>query len=587
VNKAQQYQTTLFSLLVSSVFIFSVFYSQQSPGGEGLRIPYNNWVWIFAIITICAAVFQIILKREIVLPKYWLALAALPLGMILSGFIIDTTKPTQWLFKMGYVSAGYGFLIGLFQFHFKRRHIETILYTLCMAATIHSLIGATQILGWHFSSYIPRTLENAPISFFQQINVHASFLITAFFTACYLATSPSIKQRAITYKLIILLTILTTTTTLLAIGSRTTLVVFTVSAPLMLIARYSLFKKYRNFSLFLAVTFLIGLAAGSFLSDGLAKYETKLDTQRSHARTYIYDLSWQIFKQQPLLGHGLGSFEKVFQEAKTDYPHSDKMGGQRYSHPHNEMLLWMIESGVLSIIGIFIALISTLFMLFGLGWRRAGAYLALIFPISFHTQVELPFYLSSALWFLWLSLLYIIHSHSTTVHRVNLSRASQRLTITASIVISSLLIGFFIHALVSLTGIVKYISEKNTDFSKLSAAHSNIYYQDLAQNITLSTLLYADISTSEQNYTQLYINWAEQHLISYPVTSVYTDLALAYYYIGKKQQALELIRKAAQIYPATVSITQRLQEIELNLDISEFKQKIKTGVKHSQGLATP
>ena len=100
MNKAQQNQSTLFNLLVLAVFIFAVFYPQESPGGEGLRIPYNNWVWIFAILCICAAIFKIILKKLIVLPHYWLEIAALPLGLMISGFIIDSSKPTLWLFKI-------------------------------------------------------------------------------------------------------------------------------------------------------------------------------------------------------------------------------------------------------------------------------------------------------------------------------------------------------------------------------------------------------------------------------------------------------------------------------------------------------
>ena len=586
MNKAQQNQSTLFSLLVSAVFIFAVFYPQESPGGEGLRIPYNNWVWIFAILGICAAIFQIILKKLIVLPHYWLGIAALPLGLMISGFIIDSSKPTLWLFKIAYVVGGYCFFISLFQFNFTRREIENILYTLCCAAMAHSAIGATQIMGWHFSSFIPRTTFDVPISFFQQVNVHGSFLISAFLIACYLATTPSIKHRPLGYKLIILLTIAATTTTLLAVGSRTTLVAFMVCAPLIVAGRLQKFKQHRQLAKALCLAFVVGLSAGGGLSDGLAKYETKLDAQKTSARIYIYDLSWQIFKQKPLLGHGLGSFERVFQEAKIGYQHSAKMGSQRYGHPHNEMLLWMIESGITAIVGILIAALVTLKALFNLGWRRAATYTALIFPISFHTQTELPFYLSSALWFLWLSLLYIIHCHRAYKYPVTLSIAAQTLISTVSIVLSCLFIGFLIHTLVALSGIVKYVREKDTDFSKLAPAHANIYHQDLAQHIQLTTLLYIDIATGGEKYADLYIQWAKSYLINNPVTNVINDLTLAYYYLGERDKALNIIEKGSRMYPSTAAISDRLADIKGKKPIEQFKQKIKTDARQSRDPAT-
>ena len=98
---------------ISSVLIFSTFYSQLSPGGEGLAIAYNGVVWITAVIVICAGIFQILLKSTITTPKYWLGMAALPLGILISGFIIEPSKPIEWLIRIGYVFGGYLFFIAL------------------------------------------------------------------------------------------------------------------------------------------------------------------------------------------------------------------------------------------------------------------------------------------------------------------------------------------------------------------------------------------------------------------------------------------------------------------------------------------
>ena len=587
MDKSLQRQSFIFCCLICSVFVLSPFYSQQSPGGEGLSIPYNNWVWICAIFVICSGVFQILLKRVIILPQYWLALAALPIGFIVSGFINESEKPTQWLFRMSYVIGGYLFIVALYQFELKRRALENILYALCAAAVLHSLIALSQVQGWYFTSYIPHTTNNAPISIFQQINVHASFLTTAFFVALYLGTCPSLKKRHYAYKLLLLITITCTSAMLLGISSRTTLVAFSISLPLIIIARYTAFKHNKVFSIMLLSAFIIGISGGVVLSQGFAKYETKLDTQRAHARTYIYDLSWQTFKQAPYFGHGLGSFEQVFQEAKIDYPHSDKIGGQRFSHPHKELLFWMIEGGISSLTGIFIALLGSALALLKLGWRRALSYCALIFPISFHTQVELPFYLSSALWFLWLTLLFLIHNHQVKRYKANLSAATTKLILYCSLSLGALLVGFFLHTTIALQGLVTFMRNPQVGYSYLQSANSNLYYQDLAYNIQLTTLLYRDIALGTNEMTTVYIEWAEQYIIKHPVTSTMKNLALAYVYLGEREKALKTIRRAARMYPVTTEIIERLADIEENKTIDQFKQKIQTHVTRSQAQATP
>jgi O-antigen polymerase len=584
---AQSKQSLLFGLLISSTLIASTFYSQVSPGGEGLLIPYNSWTWICAIVVICSGVFQIIIKNTIVLPKYWLYIAALPLGIIISGFIIDSTKPVEWLIKIGFVLGGYLFLIALFQFKLSRRTINNILYGICFSAILHSFITYTQVMGWQISRLIPNSADNSPISLFQQININATYLTTSFFVALYLASCAGIASKHLLLKISLVVTVFATTAVLLSISSRTTLVAFSVSMPLIIYARYSQFKLNKALSMTLIAAFILGICAGANLSKGFAKYETKLDTQRQHARTYIYDLSWQIFKQKPLLGHGLGSFEQVFQEAKIDYPDSDKLGAQRFSHPHNELLIWLIEGGIVSLIGILIALIATLLALFSLGIKRGFTYLALLFPISFHTQVELPFYLSSALWFVWITILFLIHNHQTIEKKTQLSHALKKLISVSTVVISALLIAFLIHTLASLAGITRIMFYKNVPLSSLTTAKNNMYFQSLALQFEFTGFLYHDIATGNTTATQQFIQWAEPYITTRPDPGLINNLALAYRHLEASDKALALMSKAAKMYPKTATIQQRYLEIKNNVPISQFSQQITTFAERNQSQATP
>ena len=584
--KAQQRLALLFTLLISSVFILTPFYSQNSPGGEGLNIPYNSLVWLAAVVVICAASFQFLLKTTLILPRYWLAIAALPIGLIFSGFIVETVLPTQWLFRIGYVLGGFLFFIALFQFELKRRHIENILYGVCLAATVHSLIAFTQTMGWHFS-LIPRTASNAPISIFQQVNVHASYLITGFLLALYLASCPSIKGRHWAFKLLLIATVLCTIAMLLNISSRASLVAFAVATPLLIFARFRAFQLQQRFSLMLITAFMCGLLAGSIQFGGIAKYESKIDNQRVHARTYIYDLSWQLVKQKPLFGHGLGSFKQVFQEAKIDYPDSDKLGPAPYTHPHNELLFWLIESGLISLLGIIIALATTLVAMFKLGWRRGMSYFALLFPISFHSQVELPFYHSSALWFLWIFFLFMIHTHTGSNRQVLLSAAADKLLKLISTMSCIGLITFLLHSLISLSGVVHFMHGGKMQYSYLKTATNNLYYQELAHNISFTRGLYIDIALGEKKRTANYINWAEANLVNNPIPSTINNLALAYVYTEQFELALALMQKAIKMYPATPAVIQRNQEIQQGLEIVDFKSDKQTAADRNPVRAKP
>ncbi len=573
-------QAIFFIIIICCTFVFSTFYSQQSPGGEGLFIPYNNWSWISAILVICAASFQVLIKKQIYLPRYWFAIAALPIGLLISGFIVGIIAPTQWLFRIGYVVAGFLFFISLFQFKLTRRQVENVLFTLCFAATVHSFVAYTQITGWYLTALIPQTISNAPISIFQQVNVHASYLITSFFIALYLATSPSIKHRSIALKIVLILCIFSTTTLLLTIGSRTTLVAFLVSTPLIVISRFSQFKKLKILNAMLLIAFVSGIAGGNHLSEGFDRYQTKLQRDTGNARLYIYELSWQTFKQKPIFGYGLGSFEKVFQEEKVNYPDAKELGTQRYSHPHNELFFWMIESGVISLIGILIAAIATFVAVFKTSWKRGCGYVALIFPISFHTQVELPFYHSAALWFLWLTLLYICHSHQVRAFNVSLSKTGNKFITFTTISLGTLIIAFFLHSIISLLGIVDFIRSPNVKYASLEAGRNNLYFQDISHNLFSTSILYQSIAKGDKRYIADYIRWANDYLEKTPATDTLNNLALAYAYIEDYDKAIEVAQKAYDIYPANTEIEQRLVELKARLPISQFKQKIQLPVSH-------
>ncbi|EPJ51892.1 MAG: hypothetical protein OFPI_15790 [Osedax symbiont Rs2] len=277
----------------------------------------------------------------------------------------------------------------------------------------------------------------------------------------------------------------------------------------------------------------------------------------------------------------------MFQEAKIDYPDSEKLGPAPYTHPHNEILYWLIESGLTSLLGIIIALSATVVALLKLGWRSGLTYTALLFPISFHTQVELPFYHSSALWFLWIFLLFMVYRHTSYNRTVLLSSAADKLLKGVTAISCISLIAFFLHSLISLSGLVHFIYGGKTQYSYLKVASYNLYYQDLAYNVSLTRGLYIDIALGEKSRAINYINWAETDLVNNPIPSTINNLALAYVYTQQPKLALALMQKAIKMYPASKEVIQRYREVQQGLEISDFKRDVKSDAGRSQGQANP
>jgi len=120
-------------------------------------------------------------------------------------------------------------------------------------------------------------------------------------------------------------------------------------------------------------------------------------------RLSFIQASIHLWGQSPWWGHGLGTFsEKIvpvfvhMMEAGLPLRYTPNLG-----HPHNEVLLWAVETGaigVLCILGPWVLVVG--WHLRQLGWNGL-AWLSSLFPISLHLLTEFPFHSSTAHIWLW------------------------------------------------------------------------------------------------------------------------------------------------------------------------------------------
>ncbi|WP_170167530.1 PglL family O-oligosaccharyltransferase [Amphritea balenae] len=564
-------------LLIALLFLPASFFFQPNLGGEGLSISHNITVWIAAVLTISSATLLILKQQILYYPKMLLALAAVPVSLILLGFIVDSFLPGEWLFRQLYILGGFLFLLALFQFNFSPRNIETALLIFLVAAIVHALYGISQI---YWPKIIPtlRTPSNGtPYSIFQQINLHASFQATALLVSLYLLSRPLCRFSALKTRpaslLIILSTVFLSSFIVAYSGSRVGLLSATVGVIIMLLCFWRIYLTRKPL---MALIIIAVISATLLGSQGINRSAAKLDAlattnsegiavSGASSRVNIYAVALSLFKQEPFTGYGIGSFQKVWLDEKATYldKHPDALfPKERLSHPHNEFMFWLVEGGLIAITGILITLIAILYAALSCGWRRGTAYLALLLPIGLHTQVELPFYISNISWFMLLFLIFIVVRHHTKQRKIRLSRSAE---LTSGAAASLLLVGttvVMLQAIQANTSIVRFLQGRMAEPALLESALQSPVFRDTAEIHLMRTLLLRELNAGQGSFAPQFISWAEPVIEYKPITQLYIDLARAYLAVGQPEQALQTIRKGQRYYPALPEIASAAKQIE-------------------------
>ncbi|CAI1980594.1 PglL family O-oligosaccharyltransferase [Serratia proteamaculans] len=137
----------------------------------------------------------------------------------------------------------------------------------------------------------------------------------------------------------------------------------------------------------------------------------------NQARLAMLQDTLKMIAAHPLSGWGYGSFEYAFQHFRIEQvPPTQVLEIAR--HPHNEILYWWVEGGLVALLGISLLILGGGRLLlqairhdrraFSGGAVNAGEASALclaLLPMLVHTQLEYPFYLSAMHWMVFLLLL--------------------------------------------------------------------------------------------------------------------------------------------------------------------------------------
>ena len=539
-----------FYLLIGIVFLVAPFYTEPTIGGTGFHLPFNISIWLVAPWFMAAGVLLSMYSRVLRLPREWWLFIPFLLILILSG-LLNNDEPIVWLFRIGAVFGGALFLFALFQFNLSSKNVELALYCLLLAMFFHGLVAAVQTQ--EISYLLPWFLQSpngVPYGVFQQINIQSSYMATSLVIVTYLMSRPRFLVSRWPLKFALLVIIATSSYVIFSSGSRVGLLGVLLSLPIIAFVRRRQLARHKGFIL---ICLLVINSNAWNEQDGVSRSLVKIAdlTQNvQSARLAMYTIGTELVFQKPLLGHGIGSFNRVWAQQSGDfhnrYPNAVLPNSIVTIHPHNEFLYWLIEGGSIIVLGMILIIAAVGMALYQCGLSRGGAYLAMLIPITLHTQVELPFYGSSIHWFTWLFLLFLPLRHQVITYGIRLSRSAVALIYITSLSLSLLVSSLMLHTLRAQADIFRFLHGDRKP-PHLQIAINNLYFKPLAIEAAMRSTLYGGIQNDDEIFVREFVTWASKLK---PVISmtIYEDIAVAYNYLDYTSVDCKLVQVGSELY---------------------------------------
>ena len=532
-------------------FIAAPIYYHPNIGGEGLRIPNNVIVWGLACMLILFTSFRVgTASKNLVYPSGFKLVLLFPalvtLSQLLKGFDLSLSAVFTLLSLLILVL----FLLALFQYEIEQNVVNHILLVIVLSGLMQGLIGILQVHyynpGFH---YIPglEKVSPPPYGFFQQINNQITYQVTCLIVVFVLVGNGYLLNRGYLIRILTLIFVFLAAYLVSSSGSRIGIITLVVSLPLILYGQWPTTRKTKVALASVLLMFTFGGASGY---DGLEKVSQKLEISEqsysSSARLGILLVSLELLKDAPVNGHGLGSFESVWQYEKGHYlqQHPEARLIEDYvSHPHNEFVLWIVESGLIGLIGLLSLLLGIVLAFRSMEKRQISTYLALLLPIALHSQVELPYYTSAIHLFLSSFLIFLVMREN----KLSVLPIPSRLTKTLPIltfILFFVAMKFFSHT---------FLANREMGFThtpwNLPIATSSSYYSELAASIETKSKLHKALSAGDQGEVREFINWGTNAIKAEPSLQLFLFLANAYSSVRDKVGLCKTVTDGGKIYP--------------------------------------
>lgn len=558
VNTKKEKKINLaFTSIILILFLGAVNYiAFPSPGGVGLMIPSNTGVWILIVALITLSIYKITLSNSIKISKLTLPMMLTLSAMVLPGVFQAEGDTREVLLRISQVSGFFLLYVSFTQFKLSTRVVNNILYIILLSALIQIFFALGQL--YHNPETTPLLLmpylgiNNPPVGTLLQVNVMAIFMVTSLVISFYLLFQPSFYHQGLYKKTLLVAVILGGSYLIAIISSRAAFIALLLSMPLIIFAcRRRISKRKKWFSILILSCFF-GLSSGFYFSDensGLNKLEGKT----TESRTLAWKLSVQAIKENPILGYGLGGFTKAYFDQNEKYTKTLDENSYKsatfFTHPHNELLYWWVESGIIAALSILAFIIYFFRILFLTARKSALEHLSLLTPIAFHTQVSLPFYLSSLLMVIFIFILAISTKKTIKSYQFSLTSYFKNFILACSTLIFISYILFISETISGVETLKKISNSGSKNFHLLAKDINNPYWGGVVLTHAHAISMSNEYNKGNIEKAKNHLKWIEKKVLVHEDPSYYSLLLIGYKLFNDKEKYDTLISRLQNRYP--------------------------------------
>lgn len=284
----------------------------------------------------------------------------------------------------------------------------------------------------------------------------------------------------------------------------------------------------------------------------------------NHARWTMLRDTLAMIVAKPFLGWGYGGFEYSFQHFRINQT-PPTLVTEITRHPHNEILLWVAEGGVVGLVGVVLILAAGLRVIhqaihhdrlaFATGRRMAGLPTALciaLLPIAIHTQLEYPFYLSALHFVVLLLLLAMADRLSGGVQQRQVLPAKTGVMVAWGMALLALAVavvmGFALKGNLALAEVERFGMADVRPLKEMPAPSRWLHQERVAFDEQVHALLtYND--TRDERLLENYRQWAKAYLGRRIDKNVYANLIQILQHQGHDMQAEQFRQDAMRLFP--------------------------------------
>jgi O-antigen polymerase len=540
--EAHQKYSTSYLYSIAFLFLAAMHYYQVDGGGIGLSLSYNSTTWIAVSIIIAIGCWKSAESRIIRWTRVDLTLLLVFVVLLLP--LLWSESPWRESTYDRYLGIA-AFVMVVFvhrQFTLTEAQKQIFWAIIAAAALMQGVLGVVQFIAPEYFHFVK---SGRPVGTLLQANVYASFMATGLAISLYLILAVNLSQR---FKTLHYFVVFVCVLIEYLVRSRTGM----LGALLVILFIFFLYrtqvKKIRSLTLLMITAVAMAMAIAvipQLLSHNDEATYKRENISSARARLIIYPLSLEIFKEAPLMGHGLGKFSTLYMDKQHTFfaeNPSQIESSMLLNHPHNELLLWGIEAGLLIVLLLIVFVVWLSWQIWRKGSLPNKSVWVCMLPIALHTQTELPFYTSAP----HLILFAVLLAESVPGRVFSIANSLDFLTKSLAGLLVMLTSIFMITNLYTTVLLVRYNAYKNP--ADLVAVINPMAQQPILLIRRVELLM----QTSTPEAFDLVESIAKSQITLNPSDMMYFFLYKAQSRNGKRSEAIITKERGQQLFPNSI-----------------------------------